>query len=97
MTSGWVARGTVYQEIRPGGTGFKTGDFAKEKLEGVTVERLPSVFNLPWRRDFTNTTPAVRICSTGTCQRDSTGITPAVSRHYLTGTTKETPAVLKVP
>ena len=34
MTSGWVARGTVMQAIRPG-AGFKTGDFVKEKLEGL--------------------------------------------------------------
>ena len=30
-----VARGTVFQEIRPG-AGFKTGDFVKEKLGGAT-------------------------------------------------------------
>ena len=29
-----VARGTVFQEIRPG-AGFKTGDFVKEKLGGL--------------------------------------------------------------
>ena len=28
-----VARGTVFQEVRPG-AGFKTGEFVKEKLEG---------------------------------------------------------------
>ena len=28
-----MARGTVFQELRPG-AGFKTGDFVKEKLEG---------------------------------------------------------------
>ena len=33
MTSGWVARGTVLQEVQSG-VGFKTGDFVKEKLEG---------------------------------------------------------------
>ena len=34
-----VARGTVFEEIRPG-TGFKTGDFVQEKLGGgATVER----------------------------------------------------------
>ena len=33
MTSGWVARGTVFREVRPG-AGFKTGDFVKEKLGG---------------------------------------------------------------
>ena len=35
-----VARGTVFQQIRPG-AGFKTGDFVKEEgVEGATVERL---------------------------------------------------------
>ena len=29
-----VARGTVFQEIRPG-AGFKTGDFGKDKLGGL--------------------------------------------------------------
>ena len=29
-----VARGTVFQEIRPG-AGFKTGDLVKEKLGGL--------------------------------------------------------------
>ena len=29
-----VARGTIFQEIRPG-AGFKTGDFVKEKLGGL--------------------------------------------------------------
>ena len=45
MSNGDVrgARGTVFQEIRPG-AGFKTGDFVKEKLGGATVERLS-----PWR------------------------------------------------
>ena len=33
MTSG-CRGGTVFQEIRPGGAGFETGDFVKEKLEG---------------------------------------------------------------
>ena len=31
-----VSRDTVFQEIRPG-TGFETGDFAKEKSGGATV------------------------------------------------------------
>ena len=39
-----VARGTVFQEIRPG-AGFKTADFAKEKLGGATVE--PHSYNIP--------------------------------------------------
>ena len=30
----WVARGTVFQEIRPG-AGFKTADFVKESLGGL--------------------------------------------------------------
>ena len=30
-----VARGAVYQEIRPPEAGFKTGDFVKEKLGGL--------------------------------------------------------------
>ena len=34
-----VARGTVVQALRSG-AGFKTGDFAKEKLGGAIVERL---------------------------------------------------------
>ena len=35
-----VARGIVFQEIRPG-AGFKTSDFVEEKLGvGATVERL---------------------------------------------------------
>ena len=34
MTSGRVARDTVFQEIRPG-VGFETGDFVKEKLGGL--------------------------------------------------------------
>ena len=34
MASGWVARGTVFQEIRPW-AGFKTGDFVIEKLGGL--------------------------------------------------------------
>ena len=29
-----VARGTMFQEIRPG-AGFKTGDFVEEKLGGL--------------------------------------------------------------
>ena len=33
MTSGG-ARGTVFQEVRPG-AGFKTGDFFKEMLGGL--------------------------------------------------------------
>ena len=33
ITSGRVARGAVFQELRPG-AGFKTGDFVKEKLGG---------------------------------------------------------------
>ena len=32
-----VAKGTVFQEIRPW-VGFKTGDFIQEKLGGATVE-----------------------------------------------------------
>ena len=36
-----VARGTAFQEIRPG-AGFKTGDFVIEKLGGTIVERLLS-------------------------------------------------------
>ena len=39
-----VARGAVFQEVRPG-SGFKTGDFVKEKIVGVTVERLPDYPN----------------------------------------------------
>ena len=41
MSNGDVrgARGTVFQEIRPG-AGFKTGDFVKRKVGGATVERL---------------------------------------------------------
>ena len=39
-----MARGTVFQEIRPG-AGFKTDDFVKEKLGvGATVERLVRSF-----------------------------------------------------
>ena len=40
MTVG-MARGTVFQAIRPG-AGFKTGDFAKKEMLGGrgTVERL---------------------------------------------------------
>ena len=34
-----VSRDTVFQEIRPGAA-FETGDFAKEKSGGATVERL---------------------------------------------------------
>ena len=34
-----VARGTVFQEVRPG-AGFKTGGFVEEMLGGVTAERL---------------------------------------------------------
>ena len=34
MRSGWVARGTVFQETRPR-AGFKTSDFSKEKLGGL--------------------------------------------------------------
>ena len=34
MTRVGVAKGTVFQEIRPW-TGFKTGDFVKEKLGGL--------------------------------------------------------------
>ena len=34
MASG-LARGTVFQEVRPG-AGFKTGDFVKEKLGGLS-------------------------------------------------------------
>ena len=34
MTSGWVSKGTVFQDIRQR-AGFKTGDFVKEKLEGL--------------------------------------------------------------
>ena len=30
-----VARGTAFQELRPG-AGFKTGDFVKEKLRGLS-------------------------------------------------------------
>ena len=37
----WVARGTVFQDIRPGAA-FETDDFVKEKLGGGTVERLPA-------------------------------------------------------
>ena len=33
ITSG-VARGTLFQEMRPG-AGFNTGDFVKEKLGGL--------------------------------------------------------------
>ena len=33
MTSG-AARGTVFQDIRPG-AGFETGDFVKEMLRGL--------------------------------------------------------------
>ena len=36
MASGWVARGTVVQEIRPG-AGFKTSHFVKEKLDGLLL------------------------------------------------------------
>ena len=45
MTWGVQAfRGTVFQEIWPGGVGFKTGDFVQEKLgELPTVERLSSL------------------------------------------------------
>ena len=41
MTSGRVATGTVFQELRPG-AGFKTGDLVKERLGGGggIVERL---------------------------------------------------------
>ena len=36
----WVARGNVFQEVRPE-AGFETGDFVKEKgVGGATVERL---------------------------------------------------------
>ena len=35
MTSGWVARGAVFQEIRPG-AGFTTGDFVQETLGGLS-------------------------------------------------------------
>ena len=30
----WVARGTVFHQIRPG-AGFKTGDFVEEKMGGL--------------------------------------------------------------
>ena len=41
-----VVRGSAFQQIRPPGAGFETGDFVKEKLVGgggggATVERLP--------------------------------------------------------
>ena len=43
-----VARGAVFQEIRPGAAGFKSGDFLKKTLGEATVERLavslPSMF-----------------------------------------------------
>ena len=39
MAPRWVARGAVFQEVRPG-AGLKTGDFVQETLGGVTVERL---------------------------------------------------------
>ena len=39
MASGWVARGTVFQDIRPG-AGFKSGDFVDRKVGGAIVERL---------------------------------------------------------
>ena len=34
-----VARGTVFQETRPG-AGFEAGDFVEEKVWGATVERV---------------------------------------------------------
>ena len=34
MTSGFVSRDTVFEEVRPG-AGFKTDDFVKEKLGGL--------------------------------------------------------------
>ena len=34
MASGWQ-RENVFQEIRPGGAGFETGDFVKENVGGV--------------------------------------------------------------
>ena len=34
-----VARGTLFREIWPG-AGFKTGDFVKEKMGGLPIERL---------------------------------------------------------
>ena len=34
-----VAKGIVFQEIRPG-AGFKAGDFVQEKLRGATVVRV---------------------------------------------------------
>ena len=40
-----VARGIVFQEIRPG-AGFKTGDFGKEKLGGLPQNDLPTRFFL---------------------------------------------------
>ena len=36
MTSGRVARGTVLQNISKEGAGFKTGDFVKEMLGGLS-------------------------------------------------------------
>ena len=39
-----VLRDTVFQKTRPGGVGFKTGDFVKEKLGGLTVERFQLVY-----------------------------------------------------
>ena len=37
-----VAKGTIFQKIRPGRADFKTGDLVKEKLGGggAAVERL---------------------------------------------------------
>ena len=35
-----VARGAVFQEVRPG-AGFKTGDFVKEQLGGLPSKTTP--------------------------------------------------------
>ena len=42
-----VARGTVFQEVRPG-AGFKTGDFVEGKLGGLSYNDSPvRVLHLP--------------------------------------------------
>ena len=51
MTSGWVAKGTVFEEIRPWSS-FKTGDFVEKKLGGLPQNEstlyLPIIPNKGW-------------------------------------------------
>ena len=48
-----VSRDPAFQEIRPG-AGLETGDFVKETLGGLTVERLHAEHKKDWSKSATS-------------------------------------------